>query len=91
MLNFDFSEKVHETVSPAELVHDFSCFFICLLKYSVNWPNFRAWLPLLLEMWYVYVSMAIVCSPGCGAINLIVTLSFCSSGFYTWPKIKTKI
>ena len=36
MLNFDFSEKVHETVSPAELVHDFSCFFICLLKYSVN-------------------------------------------------------
>ena len=49
MLNFDFSNKVLGIVSPANFVYDFSTKKFLIL-YSINWPNFIAWLALLLEI-----------------------------------------
>ena len=49
MLNFDFLEKGLGTVLPPNFVYDFSR-KIFLMLYSVNWPNFIVWLPLLLEI-----------------------------------------
>ena len=49
MLNFDFLDKGLEIVSPAHFVYDFSTKMFLML-YSINWPNFIAWLSLLLEI-----------------------------------------
>ena len=48
MLNFDFLSKGLGTVAPAHFVYDFSKKMFLVL-FSINWPNFIAWLPLLLE------------------------------------------
>ena len=62
MLNFDFLEKDLEIVSPLHFVYDFSR-EIFLILYSINWPNFIAWLHLLLEI-LSNTCIAIVCFPG---------------------------
>ena len=49
MVNFDFTEKGLEIVSPPHLVYDFSRKTFLTL-YSISWPGFIAWLPLLLEI-----------------------------------------
>ena len=49
MLNFDFLDKGLGIVSPVHFVYDFSPKMFLML-YSINWPNFIAWLPLLLEI-----------------------------------------
>ena len=49
MLNFDFLEKWLGIASPPYFVCDFSRKMFFML-YSINWPNFIAWLPLLLEI-----------------------------------------
>ena len=49
MLNFDFLDKGVGIVSPAHFVYDFST-KLFLVLYSINWPNFITWLPLLLEI-----------------------------------------
>ena len=49
MLNFDFLDNGLVIVSPAHIVNDFST-QIFLMLYSIKWPNFIAWLPLLLEI-----------------------------------------
>ena len=49
MLNFDFLDKGVGIVSPAYFVNDFSI-KLYLMLYSINWPNFIARLPLLLEL-----------------------------------------
>ena len=56
MLNFDFLDKGLGIVSPAHFVYDFST-KIFLMIYSIIhdilllfWPNFIAWLSLLLEI-----------------------------------------
>ena len=49
MLNFSFLEKGLGIVSPPHFVYDFSTKMF-LLIYSSNWPNFFAWLPLVLEI-----------------------------------------
>ena len=49
MLNFDFLDKGLEIVSPARFVYNFSTKMFLIL-YSINWPTFIAWLPLLLEI-----------------------------------------
>ena len=41
MLNFDFLNNGLGIVSPAHYVNDFS---------TITWPNYIAWLPLLLEI-----------------------------------------
>ena len=38
------------------------------MLYSINLPNFIAWLPLLLEV-LGNMCIAIVCEPGCDVIN----------------------
>ena len=48
-LNFDFIEKGLWIASPPHFVYDFSR-KIFLKLYSINWPNFIAWLALLLEI-----------------------------------------
>ena len=49
MLNFDFLDKGLGIVSTAHFVYDFSTKMFFML-YSINWPNFIDWLPLLLEI-----------------------------------------
>ena len=49
MLNFDFSEKGLELVSPLQFLYDFSR-KIFLILHSINWPNIIVWLPLLLKI-----------------------------------------
>ena len=49
MLNFNFLDKGLGIVSPAHFVFAFSAKMFLML-YCINWPNFSAWLPLLLEI-----------------------------------------
>ena len=49
MLNFDFLETSSRIVSTPHFVYDFSRKMFLTL-YSINWPNFIDWLPLLLEI-----------------------------------------
>ena len=61
MLNFDFLEKDQGIVSSPHFAYDFSkkkkMFF---MFYSINWPNFIAWLSLLLKM-LVNMCIGMVC------------------------------
>ena len=59
MLNFNFLGKGLGIVSPAYFAYDFSTKMFHML-YSVNCPNFIAWLPLLLEI-LDNICVAIVC------------------------------
>ena len=52
-LNFDFLEKGLEIVSPSHFMYGFSR-KMYLVLFSINWPNFVAWLPLLLEIFIVH-------------------------------------
>ena len=74
MLNFDFLEKGLGIVSLPHFVYDFSR-KVFLILYSINWPNFIAWLPLLLEI-LVNMCIAIVCKPGCDVIDFEIDLIF---------------
>ena len=59
MLNFDFLDKGLGIVSPAYFVYDFSTKMFLML-YSINRPNFIAWLSLPLGiLGNMYI--AIVC------------------------------
>ena len=49
MLNFDFLDNGLGIVSTAHFVYDFLTKVFFML-YSINQPNFIAWLPLLLEL-----------------------------------------
>ena len=49
MFNFDFLDKGLGIVALACFVYDFSTKMFFML-YSINWPNFIAWLPLLREI-----------------------------------------
>ena len=48
MLNFNFPEKGMGLVFPPHFVDDFSRKMFLL--YSINWPNFIVWLPLVLKI-----------------------------------------
>ena len=49
MLNFDILDNGLGIVSPAHFAHGFSKKTFPM-SYSINWPNFFAWLPLLFEI-----------------------------------------
>ena len=49
MLNFKFLEKVLGIVAPPHFLNDFSTKMFPML-YSIEWPKFIVWLPILLEI-----------------------------------------
>ena len=59
MLNFDFLEKGLETVSPRYILCDLFKKMILML-YSIYWPSFILWLPLIFEILGI-MYIAIVC------------------------------
>ena len=71
-LNFDFLKKGQGIVSPPHFVYE-SSKKMFLKLYSINWPNFIAWLHLLLEM-LVNMCISINCQPGCDVIDLEINL-----------------
>ena len=60
--------------SPPNFVYDFSRKMFLML-YSINWPNFIVWLPLLLEI-LGNMCITIICSPGCDVIKFEINLIF---------------
>ena len=61
MLNFGILEKGLGLVPPPHFVYNSSRENFLML-YSINWPNFIAWLPLLLEILY-NMCIVIICFP----------------------------
>ena len=64
-----------------------------LLLYSINWPYFIVWLPLLCEI-LDNMPIAIVCKPGCDVMNFEVDLIFLVKPFFLHDQkvvTKTKI
>ena len=89
MVNFDL-EKGLRIVSLPQPVCDFSRKMF-LMVHSINWPNFIAWLSLLLEM-LVNVCIAIVCLPGCDVIDFEINLIFLTKPFsYMTKKSRHKL
>ena len=87
-----FTVLKNEKRSRTSLPASFSALFgekISLTFYSINWPNFIVWLPLLLEM---LGNMCIVSLAGCDLINFEINLSFLIKTFYHMTKkVRTKI
>ena len=64
-----FSKKSGlELVSLPHFLHNFWR-KIFILLYSINWPNFTAWLILLREI-LCNICITIVCYPGCDVMNI---------------------
>ena len=60
------------------LPNSFSAWFlrkIFLVLYLINWPNFIAWLPLILEI-LGNLCILIICCPACEVINFGINHSF---------------
>ena len=76
--------------SKSSLPASFSVSFlkrIFLALYSINWPNFIAWLPLLREILCNIICAVMIYFPVYDVINFEITLAFLSSNhFPTWPK-----
>ena len=81
--NFDFLDKGLGIVSPAHFVHEFSTKMLLML-YSTNWPNFIAWLPLLLEI-LGNMCIAIV-YPGCDVMDFEINLIFLIEPFFLYDQ-----
>ena len=84
MLNLDFLEKGQEIVSLLHFVYDFSREMF-LVMYTINRPDFIAWLPLHLGI-LENMCIAIVCSPGCDVINFEISLIFLIKPFSCMTK-----
>ena len=66
---------------------------IFVLLYFINWPNFIVWLPLLCEI-LDNMYLAIVCKPGCDAMDFDVNLILLIKSFLLHDQkvgTKTKI
>ena len=89
MLNFAILDKGLGIVPAEHFVYDFSTKMFIKL-YSINWPNFIFWLPLLLGI-LSNMCIAIVCQPGCDIIDFKTNLIFLIKLFlYMTKKVKTK-
>ena len=89
MLSFDFLDKGLGIAFPAYFVYDFSTKMFLML-YSINWPNFIAWLPLLLEI-LDNMCIAVVCYPGCDIMDFEINLIFLIEPFFLHDqKVMTK-
>ena len=77
-------------VSPAHFAYDFWT-KIFLILYSINWPNFVAWLPLLLGI-FCNICIAIVCYLGCDVMDFEINLIFLIEPLFLHDqKVMTKI
>ena len=74
MLNFDSLHQDQGIVSPPHFVYNFSTKMLLVL-YSINWPNFIAWLPLLLQI-LGNRCVAIVFFPHCDLMDFEINLIF---------------
>ena len=84
ILNFSFLEKGLEIVSPPHFAYDFIR-KVFLISYSINWPNFIVWLPLISEiLGNVYI--AIVYFLGCDVITFEINFIFLLKPFFYMPK-----
>ena len=64
---------------------------IFMLLYSINWPNFIVWLPLLCEI-LGNMCIVVACEPDCDVINFEINLIFLIKPFFLHgKKVKTKI
>ena len=65
---------------------------IFLLLYSIHWPNFIVWFPLLCEI-LDNMCIAIFCKPRCDIMNFEVNLIFLIKLFFlhNWKVRKTEI
>ena len=80
MLNFNFLDKGLGIVSPAHFVYGFSTKMFLML-YSINWPNFISWLPLLLEI-LGNMFIAILYQPSCDVMGFEMNLIFIIEPFF---------
>ena len=82
--------KCLELVPLPHFLHDFLR-KIFILLYSINWPNFIAWLSLLREI-LGYMFIIIVCYPGCDVTNFKINLMFLIKTVFIYDqKVKIKI
>ena len=73
MHNFVFLEK-DLGVASTNFVH--KCLRkICLMLYSLNWPNFTVWLPLLLQM-LGNMWITVICCPVCDVRSFEINHGF---------------
>ena len=87
---FSKAKRGLELVSLPHLLHDFwrKIFF---LLYSINWPSFTVWLPLLPEILCNICTAIVVNQVDCDVINFEINLIFLiKSGFFYDQKVKTK-
>ena len=94
-LVLSFFKKRKRGREPASLSHFLQNFWkkIFLLLYSMNWLDFIACLPLLCEI-SGNMCIAIVCKPGCDAMNFEVNPIFLIKPFFLHDQkvvTKTKI
>ena len=90
LLNFDFIDTDVGKVSSPHFVHNFWRKMFVML-YSINWPNFIVWLPLLFEI-LGNMCIATVYFPACDAITFEIYLIFLAKPFFLLDrKVKTKI
>ena len=86
---FWFLEKSLGIVSPPDFMNDFSRKKFLIL-YSVNWPNFIVWLPVLLEI-LDNMCIAILCFPGWDVISVETDFTFqVELFFYVTKKSREK-
>ena len=71
--------------SPPHFVYEFSR-KIFLMLFSINWPNFIFWLPLLLEI-LANMCIVIICRPVCDIINFEINLGFLIKPFFYKTKL----
>ena len=88
---FWFFRKGLGTVSPLHFLYDFSRKMFLIL-YSINWPNFIVWLPLIFEI-LGNICIAIVCFLDRDVINSEINLIFLIKPFFhmtrkSWQKFK---
>ena len=81
MLNFQFSGTGLGLVSPPHFANDFS-WKMFLILYSINWPNFSVWLPLLHEI-LSNMCITIVCQSGCDVIKFEINIIFLIKPFWS--------
>ena len=88
--SYAFSKRGLVLVSLPHFLHKFWR-KIFILLYSMNWPNFIAWLPLLCEI-LGNMCIAIVCKPGSDVMNFEVNLIFLKKPLFLHDqKVMTKM